>query len=180
MAKKTILISGLMGRMIEEGDAARSPPSTRMRRRVERTLKRERALRDDPERDFDDLLARLATLASELKEAEIPELDELVDLFKRCSLQERLEREPEKVRVSELAALFRLELQLEQRRAYRRVKQLSMRGYAAASIRLRRFRRNPAKGMFQLGEGDVSALSALAAFRRERRTRAAGELWGGQ
>jgi hypothetical protein len=95
--------------------------------RIERILKRDRTVSADPDQELRDLLARLETLAGELKAAEIPELDELVDLFKRRSLQERLEREPDKVRVSELAALLKLEIRLEQRRQYERIRKLTAR-----------------------------------------------------
>jgi hypothetical protein len=95
--------------------------------RVERILKRHRLGGSDSEQELGELLSRLETLADELKGADIPELDELVDLFKRRSLQERLEREPDKVRVSELAALFQLELRLENRRALERARKLTRR-----------------------------------------------------
>ncbi len=99
----------------------------RYRGRVERILKQERevgsGLGDDPVA----LLARLETLAQELQEADLPDLDELVSLYKRRSLEKRLEEAPETVRVSELAALLRLELRLEQRRMYERARELSVR-----------------------------------------------------
>jgi hypothetical protein len=92
--------------------------------RVERILKRDAA---NPDAEWRELLACLETLMTELREAELPDLDELVDLYSRRSLQERLEREPEKVRVSELARIFQLQLRLEQRRAYRVARELTTR-----------------------------------------------------
>jgi hypothetical protein len=95
--------------------------------RVDRILKRARAAAGDPTIELRELLARLETLRTELNEEEIPDLGELVDLFTRRSLQERLEREPDKVRISELAALFKLQLQLENRRQYERIRKLTVR-----------------------------------------------------
>jgi hypothetical protein len=95
--------------------------------RVERILKRARAAADDPTIETGELIARLETLRAELKEEQIPDLDELVDLFARRSLQERLEREPDKVRVSELAALLKLQIRLENRRQYERIRKLTAR-----------------------------------------------------
>jgi hypothetical protein len=98
----------------------------RLHGRVERILKHDRAVSADPEQELRGLFARLETLAAELKGAEIPELGELVDLFKRRSLQERLERAREGSCVGARGALFRLELQLEHRRAYERVRKLTV------------------------------------------------------
>ena len=54
--------------------------------RVERILKREGTLSSGLDRDPQELLARLETLAQELQEADLPDLDELTDLYKRRSL----------------------------------------------------------------------------------------------
>lgn len=96
----------------------------RFRGRVERILKRAR----DPGPSFEDandLFAHLETLARELKGATLPDLDELVSLYKRRSLEKRLEEAPERVRASELAALLHLEIRLEQRRMYERARELT-------------------------------------------------------
>jgi hypothetical protein len=95
--------------------------------RVERILKREGTISNGVDLNREELLARLETLAQELQEADLPDLDELTDLYKRRSLKKRLEETPEKVKASELAALFRLELQLENRRAYERIRRLTVR-----------------------------------------------------
>jgi IS30 family transposase len=92
--------------------------------RVERILKRDAV---NPDAEWRELFACLETLTAELREADLPDLDELVDLYSRRSLQKRLEREPEKVRVTELARLFQLQLRLEQRRAYRAARELTIR-----------------------------------------------------
>lgn len=96
----------------------------RFRGRVERILKQSR----EPEPSFEDandLVAHLETLASELKDADLPDLEELLSLYKRRSLQKHLDQAPETVRVSELAALLRLEIRLEQRRQYKRARDLT-------------------------------------------------------
>jgi len=99
----------------------------RLHGRVERILKRERTVGRDPDQELRELLGRLETLRAELHDADIPDLYELVEVFARRSLQARLEREPEEVRASELAARFKLQLQLENRRQYERIRTLTVR-----------------------------------------------------
>ena len=96
----------------------------RFRGRVERILKRSRTLDQDLDGETD-ALACLESLARELKDADIPDLDELVVLYRRRSLQKRFDLEPERVRVSELKALFELELRLANRAGYKRIRELT-------------------------------------------------------
>lgn len=99
----------------------------RLHGRVDRILRRQRELRADPERELRELLARLETLRHDLTDADIPDLDELFELFLRRSLARRLDRDPESVRVSELAAVLRVTVQLERRRQYERVRRMTVR-----------------------------------------------------
>jgi hypothetical protein len=109
--------------------------------RVERILKQDGEIGSVVDDDPKALLVRLETLAQELKETDLPNLDELTDLYKRRSLQRRLEDAPETVRASELAALFGLELRLEQRRQYERI--IGRRGTTSGTRRTRAHESGP-------------------------------------